>query len=318
MELNTEAEPQRFYDGGLHDRDGVPLPSDPPTPGTPERVILVRRFRGGKEDFRLQRRIAYNDREFGEILVPNLLDEFETDLTSVPALFTWLVPKSGQHLPGALVHDGLIPNKGRPKGYRRTGDDQRDIDRIDADRVFRDAMHDTGVGLGRRWLVWAAVANASLCSGARAAWAPWKTWWFRVVLVVAAGLIAYLGLAATLDVFDSTSLPRGFGWVLDLPFMADLPWIDDDAGFWTATGQGLAAAIVVPLGLGALWGRHYRAGAIAGVALATLIHVTVAAAAVTAFYMGAEWVASHRWARVTVGGAILLAAVTVFILSLRG
>jgi hypothetical protein len=320
MDLSTRAEPGRFYDGGIPDRDGVPLPSDPPTPGSPERVILIRRFRSGKEDFRLQRRIAYDDRVFGEILVPNLLDDFETDLTSVPGYFTWLVPKSGQHLPAALIHDGLIPDKGRPKGYRRTRPDEEeeDIDRIDADRVFRDAMHDTGVGLVRRWLVWAAVANASLCSGARAEWAAWKKWWFRGVVLATLGLIAYLGLAATLDVVNATSLPKGFGWLLGWPLMGDLPWIDDDAAFWKATGQGLAAAIVVPLVLGCLWGRHYRAGAVAGVALATLIHVTVAVVAVAVFYQGAEWVARRRQARVVVGAAILVAAATVFVLSMRG
>jgi hypothetical protein len=317
MDLITSAESARFYDGGLHDREGLPLPSDPPAPGTPERVILVRRFRGGREDFRLQRRIAYDDRVFGEILVPDLLDEFETDLTSVPVLLTWLVPKSGQHLPAALIHDGLTPDKGRPKGYRWTGH-LDDIDRIDADRVFRDAMHDTGVGLVRRWLVWAAVANASLCNGARAEWAPWKKWWFRGVVLATVGLIAYLGLAATLDVANASSLPKGLGWLLGWPLMGDLPWIDDDAAFWTATGQGLAAAIVFPLGLGLLWGRHYRAGAVAGVALATLIHVTVAVAAVAVAYQGAEWVARRQRARIVVGVAILVAAAAVFVLSVRG
>ena len=34
--------------------------------------------------------------------------DFTTDLASVPMLFTWLVPKSGAHLPAALLHDGLV------------------------------------------------------------------------------------------------------------------------------------------------------------------------------------------------------------------
>ncbi len=316
MELSTKAEPERFYDGGMPDANGDPVPGQEPHQGTPMRVMLNRRFEGNREDFRLERRIAYCDREFGEILVPNKLDQFETDLTSVPRLFTWLVPKSGPHLPAALIHDGLTPNKGKPKGYRWTGHEHEEIDRIDADRIFRDAMHDTDVGLVRRWLLWAAVTNASLCSGARAGWAPWKKWWFRGVAFVSVGLIAYLGLAATLDVVNAASLPKGFGWLLGWPLMGDLPWIDDDAAFWKATGQGLAAAIVVPLGLGCLWGRYYRAAAVAGVALATLIHATVAVAAVAVFYQAAEWVARRRQARLVVGLAVLVAAATVFVISI--
>ena len=43
----------------------------------------------------MERRIAYRDRQLGELLVPRATATFRTDLTSVPALFTWLVPKTG-------------------------------------------------------------------------------------------------------------------------------------------------------------------------------------------------------------------------------
>ena len=40
-----------------------------------------------------------------------------TDLTSVPWLFTWLVPKTGAHLPAALLHDGLVGDHDDPPSY---------------------------------------------------------------------------------------------------------------------------------------------------------------------------------------------------------
>lgn len=287
------------------------------------RLELLTRRRVGPdrpaEEFELELPITYEDDSRGPdqvrtITVPNPAVPFTTDLTSVPSLLTWLVPKSGRHLPAALIHDGLVGG-GSPTYLTSDGSA---VDRIDADQVFRNAMQDTGVGLIRRWLVWAAVANASLLSGARVGWASWKTWWFRIVVPATVVLIAYLGLAATLDVVDAEHLPTGFGWVLRLPLMGDLPWISDTAGFWAATGQGLAAAIVVPLVWGGLWGRYYRAGAVAGVALATLIHVSVVVAAVAVLYQGAEWVAHRHLARVVVGLAILAAALTTFGLSFRG
>jgi hypothetical protein len=324
MDVMRTGDPNNFGNGSWP--GGVP--PDWPWPVESPKVLLRRlelltRRRLGPdrpaEEFELELPITYDDDSRGTdllrtIMVPDPAVPFTTDLTSVPRLFTWLVPKSGRHLPAALIHDGLIGG-GSPTYLTSDGSS---VDRIDADQVFRNAMQDTGVGLIRRWLVWAAVANASLCSGARAEWAPWKKWWFRGVGLVAVGLIAYLGLAATLDVVNASRLPKGFGWLLGWPLMGDLPWIDDDAAFWKATGQGLAAAIVVPLGLGCLWGRYYRAGAVAGVALATLIHATAAVAAVAGVYHGAEWVASHRWARVVVGGAILVVAAAVFVASISG
>src|SRR5262245_34215965 len=45
------------------------------------------------------------------VTVPPPNEKFTTDLASVPSLLTWLVPKSGAHLPAALIHDGLIPDR---------------------------------------------------------------------------------------------------------------------------------------------------------------------------------------------------------------
>ena len=255
MDVMRTGDPDNFGNGSWPGgaAPNWPWPVESPKVLLRRLEILTRRRLGPDrpaEQFELELPITYEDDSRGSnlvrtIMVPNPAVPFTTDLTSVPKLFTWLVPKSGRHLPAALIHDGLV-GSGTPTYV--TSDDST-IDRIDADQVFRNAMQDTGVGLIRRWLVWAAVANASLCSGARPAWAPWKKWWFRGVALLSVGLVAYLGLAATLDVVNAASLPKGLGWLLGWPLMGDLPWIDDDAAFWKATGQGLAAAIVFPLGL---------------------------------------------------------------------
>ena len=100
----TTPRPSAFYDGGL--------PPGDPRPDLPAKVMLERienaSGRRPREAFRMLRRIAYLDEEYGEILVPADLDTFETDFASVPTLLTWLVPRTGAHLPAALVHDGLV------------------------------------------------------------------------------------------------------------------------------------------------------------------------------------------------------------------
>ena len=121
--------------------------------------MLERHSDEGVETFSLERRIAYADRHLGELLVPADPD-FRTDLTSVPALFTWLVPKTGAHLPAALLHDALVAGPDDPVSYVST--DGHDVDRVEADRVFRDAMADTGTGVIRRWIVWTAVTVATI------------------------------------------------------------------------------------------------------------------------------------------------------------
>ena len=81
------------------------------------------------------------------------------------------------------------------------------------------------------------------------------------------------------------------------------------------TIHSLSGAIVIPLVLGLLWGRFFVAGAITGVALAVLLHVTVVLVLLTALYQALEWLA-----RVSVrlfallGGVVVLAAIAVLIL----
>ena len=162
----VKTQPRRFYDGGvlaIGDRIGLP-----PDPGADPRIVLERHLEHDLETFSLERRIAYSDRHLGEILVPASPD-FRTDLTSTPALFTWLVPKTGAHLPAALVHDALVAGGGDPS---YTSTEGHDIDRVEADRVFRDAMADTGTGVVRRWIVWAAVTTATIFAAGGLPWSP--------------------------------------------------------------------------------------------------------------------------------------------------
>jgi hypothetical protein len=119
--------------------------SDPITIGDTGNIVLERLpiQTGDCELFRLHRTVTYTTtRDDDSVLVytvpPPTDPDFVTDLTSVPQLLTWLVPKSGKHLPAALVHDGLV--------------DETSIDRFEADQLFRDGMGDLDVGFIRRWI----------------------------------------------------------------------------------------------------------------------------------------------------------------------
>ena len=157
---------------------------------------------------------------------------FRTDLTSVPWLFTWLVPRTGRHLPAALLHDGLVGGADDPPSY--VSEEGHVVARDEADRVFRDAMGDLGTGAVRRWLVWAAVAVATIVVGSQA-WSRRQWWHYRVAAVVTIGLVVVLGTLATLDLVDAG---------VRLPWMGDRAWPAELVG-------GFAGAVAIPSLLGA-------------------------------------------------------------------
>jgi hypothetical protein len=290
---------RRFYDGGVPPRGADP--GSAPDPGDDPRIVLDRHSENGVEQFALQRRIAYLDRHLGELLVPADPDTFRTDLTSVPALFTWLVPKTGAHLPAALLHDGLVHPPGHPT-YVST--DGHVVDRVEADRVFRDAMADTGTGVVRRWLVWAAVATATILGGAGTTWSRALLWRYRSAAGLTVALVAYLGFCATVDLFDLT-----------VPGAVALPWMGDRSWPLELVG-GLAGAVVVPLLLGLTWGRFRIAGTIVGIGLAVLLHVTLALLGLTALYQAVEWTAARRPMVVAVVAALALVLATGLVVAL--
>jgi hypothetical protein len=271
-------QPHRFHDGGTD--------IEPPSPDAPPRIVLERDVQGERELFAMLRRIGYSDEEHGELLVPADLGAFRTDLASVPTLFTWLVPKTGTHLVPALLHDGLV---GPGPSYVGAP-----IDRPSADRVLRRAMRDTHVGLVRRWLIWSAVTLATLHVGTPS-WSRLRHLRYVLAADGTLGVIAVLGTIATLDLVD----------VLDwLPWMGERQW-------WVELAGGLAAAVVIPLLLGLLWGRFAVAGAITGIALAVLLHVTVLLAVVTLLYQAAERLARRTPLAAAAAGAVVVLACAV-------
>ncbi len=274
----------RFYDGGTAEQ--------PPDRGAEPRIVLERVTDRGGESFRLTRRLGYDDRHLGELLVP-ADDDFRTDLTSVPWLFTWLVPKTGEHLPAALLHDGLVAGRHDPASYVST--EGHLVTRDEADRVFRDAMADTGTGVVRRWVVWAAVATATILLGSRA-WSPARLWGYRLAAATTILVVVLLGTLATLDLFDLG---------VRLPWMGERAW-------WSELVGGFAAAIVVPVALALAWGRFWRAGVVLGVLLALLLHVTVALLLLTGLYQALERLtrAAPALAAAAVAALVALAVVT--------
>lgn len=297
MTRTVETQPRRFYDGGvlaIGDRIGLPPDRD-----ADPRILLERHLDDGLESFSLERRIAYRDRHFGEILIPSSPD-FRTDLTSTPALFTWLVPKTGAHLPAALVHDALVAGGDDASSYTST--EGHVINRVEADRVFRDAMADTGTGVVRRWIVWAAVTTATILVKGGLPWSPLVNWLHRLGAAASIVVIVYLGYCATGDLFD-----------LDWPLAAQLPWMGDRV-WWLEVIGGLSGAIVVPLALSLLWGRFLRAGVIGCVTLAVLLHVTLGLVAISLTYLAMEWFARRApmLARLLVL-VVMLAALAIFV-----
>ena len=245
-------------------------------PGSEMRIVLSREYTTADELWKMVHQIGYDDREKGLLRVPADRETFLTDMTSVPHVFTWLVPRTGTHLPAALVHDGLISDGGDPTHLGSP------VTSIEADRVFRSAMFDLGTPFLRRWIVWTAVTLRSV-----------KT--VRPVGLAAAmyatlAAIAVLGYVATLDLFDQVEL---------------LPWMGD-RGALQEMIFGTGVAILIPVVLALPWriAHLYRAGLVAGWAIAVLFHVTAAVATVTGLYLVAEFrlqVFNRRSAKVNAG-----------------
>ncbi|ANS78625.1 hypothetical protein SGUI_1229 [Serinicoccus hydrothermalis] len=208
-------------------------------------------------DFTLLRAVGYTTPEYADALV--VPAGFVTDFASVPDLFTWLVPKSGDFLPAAVLHDALV----RPGSHEGPP-----VRRHEADRIFRTAMIALGTGRVRAWLMWAAVTISTL-------WASGDLV-KRIQLVGLLGLVTLLGTAATLDFFDVWDV---------VPWMGDRPWPAELA-------LGALFAVLVPSVLAVSWGRYWRAGVIIGVALALLLHVTAALLAIYGLYLVLERIVS--------------------------
>ena len=225
----------------------------------------------GPANFRLLRTFGYYDPGWDEpFIIPRDLEQWRTDLVSVPTLLAWLVPKVGPHLPAAIVHDALVLADGEAVAH-----DGPSVTREQADVILRDAMGYLGTPVVRRWLMWAAVSMAT-CASRRP-----RAYWRAVVLLTVLGIVA-LGVVATLDLVDVHD---------GLPWMGDHVWYEELIG-------GAIFAIVIPAALSPLYGSLRRAFLLGGVALAFLLHVTLLVAAVYGLYLAVEgavtWVVERR------------------------
>jgi hypothetical protein len=244
---------------------------DPETGGDLRLELTPDPTPGNPADFRLVRRFGYYDPGWDEpFIVPRDLERWRTDLVSVPTLFAWLVPKIGPHVPAAIVHDALVLSRGEPVAH-----DGPSVTREQADVILRDAMGYLGMPVVRRWLMWAAVSLATCWHRRpRAYWQP--------VVVLTVLVIVALGVAATLDLLDVGDV---------LPWMGERVWYRELAG-------GAVFAVLIPAVVSLFYGSLRRAFLLGGVALAFLVHVTVAVAAVYAMYLALEavvtWLAERR------------------------
>lgn len=208
--------------------------------------------------FEILRQFGYRDPRYDEpFVIPADRKKWRTDLASIPWFFAWLVPGLGTHLPAVLLHDGLVVSA--TEGKTHIGPD---VDREEADRILRDAMASLGTPVLRRWLMWTGVIMATAVSTLKPRW-YWATVVIGTLLAVAA-----LGVSATLDVLDVWDV---------LPWMGDQPWT-------TEVMAGFGMAVIIPFALAFLWGRLWRAGIIAGITLAFLLHVTAAVFVVFGIY----------------------------------
>ncbi|WP_330180657.1 DUF1353 domain-containing protein [Nocardia sp. NBC_01503] len=326
MKLSVEQPGGSFYDAGhapaevaadaispaavVVNTEPQPAPAPPPeapappVPPLPDLTISLARLydtASGREEFRLLHRIGYVDDApgigVGTIQVPADLEHWTTDLTSVPSFLTWLVPKTGAHLPAAILHDGLVLNKDEPASYIA----ERVIHRDEADRIFRDAMAKTGTGLIRRWLVWSAVTVATMHEARQVDWTSIQKWHYRIALWGTLGLIVVLGIWGTLDLFDTPGVPS-------LPWMGDRPL--------TALVGGLSGALVIPLLLGLTWGKFRIAGWIVGPLIAVIIPAVLPIVLVGWLYVGVEKLHSwHPWLAEALAIVGVVAAFGVFIAS---
>lgn len=253
----------------------------------------------GHDNFRLLRPVGYWDTGLGGIIVPENMERFTTDLTSVPSLFSWLVARTGPHLPAALIHDGLVDGNSSYVVHDPEIHPPESVPRTTADRIFRSALRDLGISPLRRWLMWTAVATDTKWQGAEGAGGPskLKTLIGRVAVLLTVTSVVVMGALSTVDLLD---------WRNWLWWMGNRPT-------WQELVGGAVAALIIPAFVALAWLRQYKAGLIAGIALAFLVHVTVALFFVSSLYLSAEAVSQGRtgpavkWflAAVVVGTAVI-------------
>lgn len=155
----------------------------------------------GDETFVLREQFRYRYEKTGDIfIVPREIGRFTTDFASVPTPLTWLIPRVGNHVPAAVLHDALLAAPGEPTDHIG-----REVSRDEADEIFHAAMTELGVPFIRKWLMLLGVGAATAFS----------RWWSRVFLLLMSTVLVALFLLSLLDLFDTAEI---------LPWMGASPW----------------------------------------------------------------------------------------------
>lgn len=188
-----------------------------------------------------------------------------TDLASIPFFLRWFAGTYGKHTRAAIMHDHLwrrpTANVERLAADGTWRPDRSGMDKIEANRLFRDAMGERHFRVWpvKRWIMWAAVTLDTL----------WKRWPDQM------GVALFLALHAL--VLD----PALFG------ALAGGHWLAVDGH--RAFGIPVAVAIVVlPAPLALLWPRKPLGGLIGSYALTLLILPVVVTLSALAVYLVAE------------------------------
>ena len=157
-------------------------------PGTAEVAgYTLHKVPGGQ--YELREPFEYVDPHGKSYIVPRS-GKLGTDLASIPAFASWLIPKDGRHTQAALLHDAMIVDAAKGEVPDYIGPPVKDDE--EADRIFREGMQASGVPFVRRWMIWTAVAMRSL-------WMS-RGPWHKVRLLVSVPLFAIFGLFALPDV----------------------------------------------------------------------------------------------------------------------
>lgn len=125
-----------------------------------------------------------------------------TDFASVPRPFAALVPRWGPWAKAAALHDTLWRQYCPAGTYTWR----------EADRIFREALHELDAPVVRRWMMWAAVRLAAAGKGGQ-----WRDW---LATLPAALALVVVTLPATLTAALPTLLALVWLHVLEWPVYA--------------------------------------------------------------------------------------------------
>ena len=148
-----------------------------------------------KRRWKLLAPLSYVTEAGDEIVAPvDLL----TDFGSIPAPLRWLVSRTGRHTKAAVIHD-----------YQWREADEGNLDRREADEIFREGLCFLGVSWLRRWMMWTAVRQAALFRPPRGT--------FPLIDVVRVLAITILLAPIVIPVTSIVVLGRLLIWLIDVP-----------------------------------------------------------------------------------------------------